>query len=130
MTAGTHGSTYGGNPLACAVGARVMQIVSDPAFLAEVARKGALLRQRLEGVVAAHPDVFEAVRGQGLMLGLKCRVPPADVARAGHAAGVLAVPAADNVLRILPALNIPDADIAEAARRLDLAAARLSARAA
>jgi acetylornithine/N-succinyldiaminopimelate aminotransferase len=130
MTAGTHGSTYGGNPLGCAVGARVMQIVADPAFLAEVARKGALLRQRLEGLVAAHPAVFEGVRGMGLMLGLKCRLPPADVAKAGHAAGVLAVPAADNVLRILPALNIPDADIAEAVARLDRAAGTLAQRAA
>jgi acetylornithine/N-succinyldiaminopimelate aminotransferase len=130
MTAGTHGSTYGGNPLACAVGGRVMEIVSDPSFLAEVARKGALFRQRLEGLVASHPDVFEGVRGQGLMLGLKCRVPPVDVAKAGHAAGVLAVPAADNVLRILPALNIPDADILEAVERLDRAATTLSQKAA
>ncbi len=130
MVAGTHGSTYGGNPLACAVGARVMEIVSDPAFLAEVARKGALMRQRLEGLVASHPDVFEGVRGQGLMLGLKCRLPPADLAKAGHAAGVLAVPAADNVLRILPALNIPDADILEAVERLDRAAVRLTQKAA
>jgi acetylornithine/N-succinyldiaminopimelate aminotransferase len=130
MTAGTHGSTYGGNPLACAVGARVMEIVAAPGFLAEVARKGALLRQRLEALVAAHPGVFEAVRGQGLMLGLKCCLPPAEVAAAGHAAGVLAVPAADGVLRILPALNIPDADLAEAAERLDRAAASLGRRAA
>ncbi len=130
MTAGTHGSTYGGNPLACAVGARVMEIVADPAFLSEVARKGALLRQRLEGLVASHPEVFEAVRGQGLMLGLKCRVPPGDVAKAGHAEGVLAVPAADSVLRILPALNISDAEIAEAVLRLDRAAASLDRKAA
>ncbi len=59
MVAGTHGSTYGGNPLACAVGARVMQIVADPAFLAEVNRKAALFRQKLEGLVAAHPQIFE-----------------------------------------------------------------------
>ena len=74
MTAGTHGSTYGGNPLGCAVGCAVMDIVTDPAFLAEVNRKAGLLRQKLEGLVAAHPDVFEAVRGSGLMLGLKCKV--------------------------------------------------------
>ena len=84
MVAGTHGSTYGGNPLACAVGARVMQIVTDDAFLAEVNRKAALFRQKLEGLVAAHPTVFESVRGQGLMLGLKMK-DSADVrAFVGH----------------------------------------------
>ncbi|WP_135449235.1 aspartate aminotransferase family protein [Tabrizicola caldifontis] len=122
MTAGTHGSTYGGNPLACAVGAKVVELVSDPAFLSEVARKGAMFRQGLESLVACHPSVFEAVRGEGLMLGLKCRVAPADVVKAGYDAGVLTVAAADNVLRILPALNIPDEDIAEALIRLDQAA--------
>jgi acetylornithine/N-succinyldiaminopimelate aminotransferase len=125
MTAGTHGSTYGGNPLACAVGAAVTQIVADPAFLAEVARKGALFRQRLEGLVAAHPTVFEAVRGQGLMLGLKCRAVNTDVVKAAYGEHVLTVAAADNVVRLLPALNIPDADIAEAVARLDRAATAL-----
>ncbi|MBC7138165.1 MAG: aspartate aminotransferase family protein [Defluviimonas sp.] len=125
MTAGTHGSTYGGNPLGCAVGARVMEIVADPAFLAEVNRKAALLRQRLEGLVAAHPDVLEGVRGQGLMLGLKCKVAPADLVKAGYAEHVLTVAAADNVLRLLPPLNISDAEIAEAVDRLDRAAGRL-----
>ena len=125
MVAGTHGSTYGGNPLACAVGARVMEIVADPAFLAEVNRRAALFRQRLEGLVAAHPAVFEGVRGQGLMLGLKCRVAPAEVVKAGYAAHVLTVPAADNVVRLLPPLNIADDEIAEAVARLEAAAASL-----
>jgi acetylornithine/N-succinyldiaminopimelate aminotransferase len=125
MTAGTHGSTYGGNPLGCAVGAKVVELISDPAFLAEVARKGARLRQGLESLVARHPQVFEAVRGEGLMLGLKCSPAPADVVKAGYAAGILTVAAADNVLRLLPALNIPDADIAEALARLDQAATHL-----
>ena len=125
MGAGTHGSTYGGNPLGCAVGEAVMGIIADPAFLAEVARKGALFRQKLEGLVAAHPAVFEGVRGQGLMLGLKCRIAPAEVVKAGYAQHLLTVPAADNVLRLLPALNIPDADLAEAVARLDRAATLL-----
>lgn len=125
MTAGSHGSTYGGNPLGCAVGAKVTEIVSDPGFLAEVARKGALFRQGLESLVARHPQVFEAVRGEGLMLGLKCRPAPAEVVKAGYAAGVLTVAAADNVLRLLPALNIPDEDLTEALTRLDQAAAGL-----
>ncbi len=126
MTAGTHGSTYGGNPLGCAVGATVTEIISDPSFLAEVARKGALFRQGLESLVASHPDVFEAVRGEGLMLGLKCKPAPAEVVRAGHAAGILTIAAADHVLRLLPALNIPDDDIAEALTRLDRAATALA----
>ncbi|KAA9007989.1 aspartate aminotransferase family protein [Histidinibacterium aquaticum] len=130
MTAGTHGSTYGGNPLACAVGARVMEIVSDPAFLDEVNRKAGLLRQRLEGLVAAHPQVFEEVRGAGLMLGLKCRVPNAEVVKAGYDAEILTVAAADNVLRLLPPLTITDDEIAEATARLDRAAAALAGSAA
>jgi acetylornithine/N-succinyldiaminopimelate aminotransferase len=125
MTAGSHGSTYGGNPLGCAVGAKVTEIVSDPAFLAEVTRKGALFRQGLESLVARHPTVFEAVRGEGLMLGLKCKPAPTEVVKAGYTAGVLTVAAADNVLRLLPALNIPDEDIAEALIRLDHAAGDL-----
>lgn len=126
MTVGSHGSTYGGNPLACAVGAAVVEIVSDPAFLAEVNRKAALFRQRLESLVAGHPDLFEAVRGQGLMLGLKCRIPPAEVVNAAYAEDLLTVPAADNVVRLLPALNISDEELGEAAARLDRAATRLT----
>ncbi|MCB2117579.1 MAG: aminotransferase class III-fold pyridoxal phosphate-dependent enzyme, partial [Rhodobacteraceae bacterium] len=125
MVAGTHGSTYGGNPLACAVGAKVLEIVSDPAFLAEVSRKAGLFRQRLEGLVAAHPKVFEAVRGQGLMLGLKCKVAPADMVNAGYGQHVLTVAAADNTLRLLPPLTITEDEIAEAVRRLDAAATAL-----
>jgi acetylornithine/N-succinyldiaminopimelate aminotransferase len=91
-----------------------------------VNRKAGLFRQKLEGLVAAHPDVFESVRGQGLMLGLKCRVPPADLVQAGYAEDLLTVPAADNVLRLLPALTISEAEIGEAVTRLDRAAARLA----
>lgn len=125
MLVGTHGSTYGGNPLGTAVGARVMQIVADPAFLAEVNRKAALFRQKLEGLVAAHPDVFEGVRGQGLMLGLRTKVAPPDFVRAGYDEHILTVGAADNTVRLLPPLNITDAEINEAIARLDKAAARL-----
>ncbi|SHG53684.1 aspartate aminotransferase family protein [Cognatishimia maritima] len=122
MVAGTHGSTYGGNPLACSVGNAVMDIVADPAFLAEVNRKSGLLRQKLEGLVAAHPDVFEAVRGTGLMLGLKCKAPQGNVLQAAYDADLITIPAADNVIRLLPALNITDEDINEALTRLDAAA--------
>jgi acetylornithine/N-succinyldiaminopimelate aminotransferase len=127
MTAGTHGSTYGGNPLACAVGLAVMKIVAEPGFLAEVNRKAALFRQKLEGLVAAHPEVYEAVRGQGLMLGLKCKPANTDVVKAGYDALVLTVPAAENVIRLLPPLNLSDEEIAEAADRLDRAAAAVAA---
>ncbi|WP_273501805.1 aspartate aminotransferase family protein [Paracoccus sphaerophysae] len=126
MVAGTHGSTYGGNPLACAVGSRVMEIIAEDGFLAEVNRKGALLRQKLEGLVAAHPEVFEGVRGSGLMLGLKCRVAPAELVNAGYAEHILTVPAADDVVRLLPPLNITDEEIGEAVARLDRAAGRLA----
>ncbi len=126
MTPGTHGSTYGGNPLGCAVGAKVLDLIDD-AFLAQVSQKAARFRQGLEGLVASHPAIFDSVRGQGLMLGLKCRVPPTDVVKAAYAQHLLTVPAADNVLRLLPALNIPDADITEAIARLDRAATALAA---
>lgn len=130
MTAGTHGSTYGGNPLACAVGSAVMDIVADEAFLDGVRRKSGLLRQRLEGLVAAHPGVFECVRGSGLMLGLKCNAPNTALVQAGYAQHVLTVPAADNVVRLLPPLTISEGEIAEAVDRLDKAAATLTASAA
>jgi acetylornithine/N-succinyldiaminopimelate aminotransferase len=129
MTAGTHGSTYGGNPLACAVGARVMEIMTDPAFLPEVNRKAGLLRQGLESLVASHPGVFDSVRGSGLMLGLKCVATNTDVVAAGYSEHVLTVPAGDNVVRLLPPLNLTDADIAEALARLDRAAAKVRAQA-
>ena len=125
MGAGSHGSTYGGNPLGCAVAAKVVEIIADPEFLAEVNRKGALLRQKLEGLVAAHPSVFEAVRGQGLMLGLKCKVAPGDVVKAGYDAHVLTVAAADNTLRLLPPLTITEEEIGEALRRLETAASQI-----
>ncbi len=126
MTAGTHGSTYGGNPLACAVGARVMEIVSAPAFLAEVARKGSTLRQHLEGLAATHPQVIEEVRGEGLMAGLKCVVPNTDLVAAARDQNLLAVPAADNVIRLLPPLTITEEELSEAIYRLDRAASTLS----
>ena len=126
MVAGTHGSTYGGNPLACAIGSTVMEIVADDDFLADVNRKAGMLRQGLESLVARHPEIFEEVRGAGLMLGLKCKVAPADFVQAGYAARVLTVPAADNVVRLLPALTIPEETIRDALDRLETAAASLA----
>ncbi len=124
MGAGTHGSTYGGNPLACAVGCAVLASVADEAFLAEVRRKSALFKQKLGGLIAAHPDVFESLRGEGLMLGLKCKCANTDMVAAGYEALVITVPAADNVVRLLPPLNITDDEIELAIAWLDQAAQR------
>ncbi|WP_170430001.1 aspartate aminotransferase family protein [Ruegeria arenilitoris] len=125
MTAGTHGSTYGGNPLGCAVGCAVIDQVATPAFLEGVNRKAGLLRQKLEGLVADHPEVFEEVRGAGLMLGIKCKVTNTDVVNAGYDNEVITVPAADNVIRLLPPLTLTEDDIAQAMIRLDKAAVQV-----
>ena len=122
MTAGTHGSTYGGNPLACAVGSKVVEIMTAPGFLEDVSRKAGQMRQGLEALVASHPEVFELVRGKGLMLGLKCRKLNTDIVRAAQAQHLLTVPAADNVIRLLPPLTITGDEITEALARLDKAA--------
>jgi len=106
MVAGTHGSTYGGNPLGCAVGCAVLEEVLSDGFLDNVRSVSGHLRQRLEGLVASHPDVFETVRGEGLMLGLKCKATNIDVVNAGYDAEVLTVPGGDNIVRLLPPLNI------------------------
>lgn len=127
MTAGTHGSTYGGNPLACAVGCAVMDIITAPGFLDNVSRISGQLRQGLEGLVAGHPDVFEGIRGEGLMLGLKCRLPNMEVVQAGYDLKMLTIPAADNVVRLLPALNLLPSEVEEALKRLDEAAKVVSA---
>ncbi|MCM2561512.1 aspartate aminotransferase family protein [Lutimaribacter sp. EGI FJ00015] len=126
MTAGTHGSTYGGNPLACAVGCAVMDHVADPGFLAHVNQVAGQLRQGLEGLIASHPDVFEEVRGAGLMLGIKCKAPNADIVQAGYDAQVITVPAADNVIRLLPPLTLSADEVTEALARLDRAATQAS----
>ncbi len=124
MTAGTHGSTYGGNPLGCAVALAVLEIVAEPDFLEEVTRKAGRLRQGLEGLVASHPDIFEEVRGEGLMLGLRCKPPVADIVAAAYGEELIVVPAAENVIRLLPALNISEQEISEALARLDRTASR------
>ncbi len=123
MTTGTHGSTYGGNPLACAVGIAVMEEILSDGFLSGVSRAAGALRQKLEGLAAAHPDVIEGVRGEGLMLGLKCKAPNVELVKAGYDAKVLTVPAADNVVRLLPPLNITPEEIEVAMIRLEAACA-------
>ena len=126
MTAGTHGSTYGGNPLACAVGNAVMDIVNTPQFLDAVNARAGTFRQALQSLIDTNPDIFESQRGMGLMIGLKCRAPNIDVVNACYKQGLLTVPAGDNVLRLLPPLNIDETDIRTAIDILDAAAKSLT----
>jgi len=130
MTPGTHGSTYGGNPLGCAVGCAVVDEITRDGFLDDVNRRAGFLRQQLEGLVAGHPDIFTGIRGQGLMLGLMCKVPNLDVVNAGYDALVLTVPGGDNVVRLLPSLTISEDEIMQGISRLDAAATALERRAA
>jgi acetylornithine/N-succinyldiaminopimelate aminotransferase len=114
MTAGTHGSTFGGNPLAMAVGNAVLDVVLEKGFLAGVEHRAAHLRQRLEDLVKRFPKVLEAVRGRGLLLGLKCAVPNTEFVARLREAGLLSVPAAENVVRVIPPLVVTEAQIDEA----------------
>ena len=125
MTAGTHGSTYGGNPLATAVGNAVLDKVLEPGFLDNVQRIGGLFQERLAGLVAENPSVFKGVRGQGLMLGLVCGPAVGDVVAKLRANGLLSVPAGDNVVRLLPPLNIGEAEVEEAVAILSKTAKEL-----
>lgn len=124
MVFGTHGSTYGGNPLAMAAGTAVMEAVANPEFLGEVRDKGERLRARLEQFIGNYPDLFEEVRGMGLMLGLKMRSEPRPFMvhlRDNHR--LLTVAAGDDTLRILPPLVIGDAEMDEFFEKLSAAAA-------
>ena len=114
MTFGTHGSTYGGNPLAMAAGSAVMEAVANDEFLGEVREKGDRLRSRLEQFIGNYPELFELVRGKGLMLGIKMKVEsrPFFVHRRDNHQ-LLTVAAGDNTLRVLPPLVIGDAEIEE-----------------
>ncbi len=124
LKAGTHGTTFGGNPLACAAANAVLDVILAPGFLAEVQRKGQLLWDKLEAVVADYPHVVSEVRGAGLILGLKAEVPNTELQDAMLAEGLLAVAAGDNVLRLVPPLVITDADIDDAVAMIRLAARR------
>jgi len=114
MTAGTHGSTFGGNPLAMAVGNAVLDVVLEDGFLAQVVRTAELLRGRLEDLAKGHPGIIKGLRGLGLMIGLECVVPAGDLVAALRAEGLLTVPAAENVVRLLPPLTIDEGEVDEA----------------
>jgi acetylornithine/N-succinyldiaminopimelate aminotransferase len=114
MIAGTHGSTFGGNPLAMAVGNAVLDVILEKGFLAHVQAVGGLLRDRLAQLVARHPALFTEVRGRGLLLGLKCAGSAGDVVVRLREEGLLTVAAAEDVVRIVPPLTIDEAHVAEA----------------
>jgi acetylornithine/N-succinyldiaminopimelate aminotransferase len=128
MTVGTHGTTYGGNPLAMAVGNEALDMVLEPGFLDHVRRVAGFLSQQLGALVASHPSIFSGVRGQGLMLGLTMKVPNTDFITAARAAGVIVLPAGDNVVRLLPALTITEEEVREGIAAMDRAAAALEAK--
>jgi acetylornithine/N-succinyldiaminopimelate aminotransferase len=114
LTAGSHGSTFGGNPLAMAVGNAVLDVLLADGFLARVNDMAGILRRRVEALIAAYPRQFRGLRGKGLMLGLQCEVPNTEMVSKLMAAGLLTVGAADNVVRLLPPLIIEENHIDEA----------------
>ncbi len=123
MAIGTHGSTYGGNPLAMAAGQAVFDIVATPEFLAQVRATGDRLRSALEQMIPNHDHLFESVRGMGLMLGIKMKSDSRAFVTWLRTRGLLTVAAGDNVLRILPPLNIEESHVREFVDRLSAAAA-------
>jgi acetylornithine/N-succinyldiaminopimelate aminotransferase len=125
MIAGTHGSTFGGNPMAMAVGNAVLDVLLAPGFLEGVRKKALLFKQRLAEIHDRHSDVISEVRGEGLLLGLRTTVPNTELVDALRAEHMLAVAAGDNVVRLLPALIISDSEIGEAVNRIDRAATNI-----
>ncbi len=123
MTAGTHGSTYGGNPLAMAVANAVLDVILEPGFLDRVQAAGEQFRTALDGLAAAHPETFVEARGVGLMMGLKCvdAIPSRDFVAALRDVGLLTVAAGDNVVRFAPPLIIDQSHIDEAAGMIEAA---------
>jgi acetylornithine/N-succinyldiaminopimelate aminotransferase len=121
MVAGTHGSTYGGNPLATAVGSAVIDVVTADGFLDNVQHQALLLKQKLAALKDTYPDVIEDIRGSGLMMGIKCKIPNTALVAAALAEKLLVIGAGDNVVRLLPPLVITDADVAEAVGKLEKA---------
>ncbi len=118
MTPGTHGSTFGGNPLAMAVGAEVLDIILEPGFLDEVRRKALRLKQGAASLMDRFPGVVKEMRGAGLLMGLKLGPPVGAMAAAGIQEKILTAGAGDNVMRLLPPLNVSDQEIGEGVERL------------
>jgi acetylornithine/N-succinyldiaminopimelate aminotransferase len=122
MTLGTHGTTYGGNPLGMAVAKAALELALEPDFLPHVNAIANYLQQQLGGLLADHPTVFEEVRGQGLLLGLKLKVPNTEFVTEARKQGLLIVGAGENVVRLLPPLIIEEAQVREAMEKLSAAA--------
>ena len=122
---GTHGTTFGGNPLACAAGNAVLDVILAPGFLEEVQRKGSKLRTAMDGLAREFPQVYEDARGMGLLQGLKCALPVGEVQAACAAEGLMAITAGENVLRLAPPLVITDADLDDAIGMLRRATLRV-----
>ena len=130
MTAGTHGSTFGGNPLATAVGAAVLDVVMADGFLDNVLSQALLLKQKLARLKDTYPDVIEDVRGHGLMMGIKCKVLNTTFQAAALKEKLLIIGAGDNVVRLLPPLIVTSADIDEAVIKLERVCKSLTRKAA
>jgi acetylornithine/N-succinyldiaminopimelate aminotransferase len=128
MVAGTHGSTYGGNPLATAVGNAVLDVVLENGFLDSVLQRSLVLKQKLARLKDEHPAIIEDIRGSGLMMGIKCKTPNADFQATALEHKLLTIAAGDNVIRLLPPLVVTDEDIAEAVNKLDATCRALEAR--
>ncbi len=128
MTPGSHGSTFGGNPLAVAAANAVLDVMLKPGFFAHAQRMSLLLKQKLASVVDRHPDIVNEVRGEGLLIGLKAVVPSGDLVNALRDEKLLTVGAGENVVRFLPPLIVSEAEIEESVRRLERACMTLSAR--
>ncbi|ANA13291.1 aspartate aminotransferase family protein [Acetobacter oryzifermentans] len=114
MTPGTHGTTFGGNPLACAAGNAVLDVILAPGFLDQVCARAALLDELLDSLVADAPDIFAQRRGLGLLIGLRCVPAVGDVQGAAQDAGLLCVTAGDNVLRVVPPLTVSEEECRQA----------------
>jgi acetylornithine/N-succinyldiaminopimelate aminotransferase len=127
MTAGTHGSTFGGNPLAMAAGNAVLDVVLADDFLDRVKRTALVLKQRLAEIKDRYPTVITEVRGEGLLVGLRAVVPSAELVDELRAQKMITVAAGDNVVRLLPPLIVSDEDAAEGVRRIERACAKLAA---
>ena len=126
MTPGSHGSTFGGNPLAIAAGNAVLDVMLKPGFFEHVQQMSLLLKQKLASVVDRHPDVLSEVRGEGLLIGIKAVVPSGDLVAALRAQNLLTVGAGDNVVRFLPPLIVTAEEIADSVNRLERACAALA----